>query len=101
MTLSPRIACLQAMLPAQLKPSTNHSVGLKLRRAVQVIADGKAQTVKQQECLDYLIEHPDALIQDIPYTKGLLDQLLYFILCYLLRLFSLLSIILSMSSSAW
>lgn len=75
MTLSPRIACLQAMLPAQLKPSTNHSVGLKLRRAVQVIADGKAQTAKQQECLGYLKEHPDALIQDIPYTKGLLDRL--------------------------
>ncbi|WP_028043858.1 replication restart helicase PriA [Candidatus Stoquefichus massiliensis] len=75
MTLSPRIACLQAMLPAQLKPSTNHSVGMKTKMAVQFLQYGQTKTVKQQECLDFIKNHPNLFVQDIPYTKSLLDRL--------------------------
>lgn len=75
MTLSPRIACLQAMLPSQLKPSTNHSVGIKTKKAIQLLQYGKTKTSKQQECLDFIYKHPDMFVQDIPYTKTLLDRL--------------------------
>ncbi len=76
MTMSPRIACLQAMLPTQLKPSTNHSVGIKMKTVIHVLNDGVPQTKKQQECLQYLKEHPLSQIKDIPYTKGVVDRLL-------------------------
>ncbi|WP_270525888.1 replication restart helicase PriA [Longibaculum muris] len=75
LTLSPRIACLQAMLPSQLKPSTNHSVGLKLQTVACFLQEGKAKTKKQQECLDYLKTHSPTPIKDIPYSKNILDQL--------------------------
>lgn len=75
MTLSPRIACLQAMLPSQLKPSTQHSVGIKTKMAVQLVQYGKTKTAKQQECLDFILDHPNLFVQDIPYTKALLDRL--------------------------
>ncbi|MEG0276118.1 MAG: primosomal protein N' [Coprobacillus sp.] len=76
LTLSPRIACLQAMLPTQLKPSTTHAVGVKMKTIVEVLKDGIAQTSKQQQCLAFLLEHPHLQLKDIPYTKGLLDKLL-------------------------
>ncbi len=75
MTMSPRIACLQAMLPTQLKPSTHHAVGKKMKTVIQVLKDGIPQTKKQQECLQYLKEHPLSQIKDIPYTKGVVDHL--------------------------
>lgn len=75
-TLSPRIACLQAMLPTQLKPSTSHAVGIKMKTIVEVLKLGTPQTAKQQLCLEYLYNHPHLPIKDIPYTKGLLDKLL-------------------------
>lgn len=76
MTLSPRIACLQAMLPTQLKPSTTHSVGIKMKTVIHVLKDGTAKTAKQQECLEYLKVHPMSQVKDIPYTKGVVDHLL-------------------------
>lgn len=76
LTLSPRIACLQAMLPTQLKPSTTNAVGIKMKTIVAVINTGTPQTPKQQECLMYLMKHPKSQLKDIPYTKGVLDKLL-------------------------
>ncbi|MDD8049348.1 MAG: primosomal protein N' [Thomasclavelia sp.] len=75
LTLSPRIACLQAMLPAQLKPSTNKAVGIKHQLAIKVISNNSPKTPKQKEALDYLIEHQDVLLKDVPYSKALLDNL--------------------------
>lgn len=75
LTLSPRIACLSAMLPTQLKPASSHSVGIKYVSVVEVIHQGIPDTKKQKECLDYLNEHPLSLIKDIPYSKSLLDKL--------------------------
>lgn len=76
MTLSPRIACMQAMLPPQLKPSTNNSVGIKYQTIVEVINPNVVvKTSKQQEVLDYLINNPKMRVKDIPYTKGVLDKL--------------------------
>lgn len=76
MTLSPRISCLQAMLPTQLKPASRKGVGIKMKTVIHVIKDGQAKTKKQQECLDYLIQHPLSQIKDIPYTKGVVDHLI-------------------------
>lgn len=75
LTLSPRIACLQAMLPTQLKPSTTNGVGIKMKTIIKVIQDGLPKTSKQQECLTYLKEHPLSRVKDIPYTKGVVDHL--------------------------
>lgn len=75
LTLSPRIACLQAMLPSQLKPSTNKSVGIKYTTVADVLDYGIPSTKKQKECLDFLIKHPLIPLKDIPYSKSLLDKL--------------------------
>lgn len=75
MTLSPRIACLQAMLPTQLKPGTHHSVGIKTQLCVRVHSNVQAKTVKQQECMNYLNEHPMIALKDIPYSRALLKNL--------------------------
>lgn len=76
LTLSPRIACLQAMLPTQLKPSTSHSVGIKYKRIVE-IKDTTIipSTTKQQVAFQYIQEHPKCTVTKIPYTKGVLDKL--------------------------
>lgn len=76
MTLSPRISCLQAMLPTQLKPSTTHSVGIKTKRIIHVMNQGIPTTAKQKECLDFLWEHPNCTIKDVPYTKSVIDNLI-------------------------
>ena len=50
LTLSPQISCLQAMLPPQLKPSSNKAVGIKYQNVIEVIdKDAVLKTVKQQE----------------------------------------------------
>lgn len=75
MTLTPRIACLQAMLPTQLKPSTTKAVGVKTKTIIEMIHYGTPQTAKQKECLEYIKEHPQLTFKDIPYTKGVIDKL--------------------------
>ena len=77
LTLSPRISCLQAMLPPQLKPSTNKSVGIKYQKVIKVInEDATLKTVKQQEAYQYLKTHPDTPLKAFPYSRGLLDKLI-------------------------
>ena len=51
-TLSTRISCLQCMLPPQLKPSTNHSVGIKYQKVFSFVKDIPLKTTKQQEVLN-------------------------------------------------
>lgn len=75
LTLAPRIACLQAMLPTQLKPSTSNSVGIKKRIGVELINDIPAKTPKQNEIVEYIKNNPDTLVSNIPCTKSVLDNL--------------------------
>lgn len=75
LTLSPRISCLQAMLPTQLKPSSNQSTGIKMITIVSVLHNGIPKTAKQKECLDFLIEHSSLALKDIPFSKGVVDKL--------------------------
>lgn len=76
LTLSPRISCLQAMLPPQLKPSTNKSVGIKYHKVIKVIAENVVvKTVKQQEAYQFLKQHPSTPLKDFPFSRGLLDKL--------------------------
>lgn len=75
MTLSPRISCLQAMLPTQLKPASHQAVGMKTQLYVEVIMDQSAKTVKQQECLSFLKKHPDIPLKEVPYSRALLKNL--------------------------
>lgn len=74
LTLSPRISCLQAMLPTQLKPSTHKAVGIKYQKVIKVIGDN-VKTDKQKEALEYLKEH-EILVKDFPYSRGLLNNLI-------------------------
>lgn len=76
LTLSPRISCFQAMLPSQLKPSTNKAVGIRYEKVVCFLHSGIAKTKKQQECLEYLQNHSMQSIKDIPYSKNILDKLI-------------------------
>lgn len=75
MTLAPKIACLQSMLPTQLKPSSSKSVGIKMIKIVQFIQGGNPKTQKQQKCLDYIKQHSPAVLKDIPYSKSVIDHL--------------------------
>ncbi len=75
LTFSSRIACLQAMLPSQLKPATTNSTQIKTLKKVKVIGNHQSKTSKRQECLLYLKEHDDLFVKDIPYSKGILDGL--------------------------
>lgn len=74
-TLTPRVACLQTMLPSQLKPSTNKSTGIKYKTVVHFIKDGKTKTIKQQECLDYIKAHDNYVLKDIPYSRTILNNI--------------------------
>ena len=77
LTLAPQISCLQAMLPAQLKPSSNKSVGIKYQKVIKVINEnGSVKTVKQQEAYQFLKERREILLKDFPYSRGVLDKLI-------------------------
>ena len=74
-TLSTRISCLQCMLPPQLKPSTNHSVGIKYQKVVSFVKDIPLKTIKQQEALNYIKEHDLLPIKDYPFSTALLNNI--------------------------
>ncbi len=75
LTLSPRISCLQCMLPPQLKPSTNHSVGIIYVKCVKYLRDAVLKTEKQQKALQYIKEHDLLPVKDYPFSKTLLDNI--------------------------
>ena len=74
-TLSTRISCLQCMLPPQLKPSTNHSVGIKYQKVVSFVKDIPLKTTKQQEALNYIKEHDLLPIKYYPFSTALLNNI--------------------------
>ncbi|MGN1183021.1 MAG: primosomal protein N', partial [Faecalibacillus sp.] len=75
LTLSPRISCLQCMLPPQLKPSRHHSTGIIYKTYVSFIKMLPVKTKKQEEALQYIMEHDQLPIHDYPYGRCLLDNL--------------------------
>jgi primosomal protein N' (replication factor Y) len=75
LTLSPRISCLQAMLPTQLKPASHKAVGIKYIKTVEFIKNGTPKTSKQQECLNYIQSYNHLSVKDIPYSTAILDNL--------------------------
>lgn len=75
LTISPKIACLQAMLPSSLKPSSSKKTNILTYKGFQIINHKEAKTKKQNECLEYMRNNPDTLIKDLPYSKTLIDQL--------------------------
>lgn len=75
LTLSPRISCLQAMLPPQLKPSTNRSVGIVYQTVVNIKNVAPVKTPKQKEALEYIKNHPGLTVKEYPYSQSLLDNL--------------------------
>lgn len=62
-TISPYMACVQAMLPTVLKPKTN-SAHVKMVRAIRVINEKMAFTPKQQACIDYIKGYDVCLYSD-------------------------------------
>ena len=75
LTLSPRISCFQAMLPPQLKPSSNKSIGIKYQKVIKVLGN-QVKTPKQKEALEYLKNNDEICLKDFPYTRGLLNNLI-------------------------
>ena len=59
-TLSTQISCLQCMLPIQLKPKSQKTVGIKYEKVISFIKEIPLKTPKQQEALNY-IKPPDIL----------------------------------------
>ncbi|MGX8680504.1 MAG: DEAD/DEAH box helicase family protein, partial [bacterium] len=78
LTLSPRIACYQAMLPPTLKPASVRIVKKKTQKAVRIIKEGTPVTKVQKQLYEELQKKGPQLIKDLPYSaspiKGLLQQ---------------------------
>ena len=76
LTLAPQIACLQTMLPSQLKPNSAKGVGVKYVQRITVIdANAKCKTKKQQEALAFLVDNPNCFIKEVPFSKAIIDRL--------------------------
>lgn len=76
LTLAPQIACLQTMLPSQLKPNSAKGVGIKyVQRIIVINPDITCKTNKQQEALAFLVNKPNSLMKEVPFSKALLDKL--------------------------
>lgn len=76
LTLAPRIACLQTMLPPQLKPNSSKGVGIKyVKRARVIDANILCKTKKQQEALSYLVDNPNNFVKELPFSDAILSKL--------------------------
>ena len=74
-TLSPRIACYQMMLPPSLKPKTQKAVGIKTQKVIYIVKEGQAKTDKQQAAYDYIKAHQPVVKKTCPYSSAVLDNL--------------------------
>lgn len=75
LSLATRMACIQAMLPSQLKPKKGKHTGIQYERIVIGNLGFALKTTKQQEAYQYILDHPSSLIKNIPYSKALLDNM--------------------------
>lgn len=75
-SFSSKIACIQAMLPKQLKPATTQGVGKKYQTVLSVTENSPERlTVKQQLAYDLIKQQEKIRLGDFPYSKGVLDRL--------------------------
>mgnify|MGYP000843818230 FL=1 len=74
-TLSTQISCLQCMLPIQLKPKSQKTVGIKYEKVISFIKEMPLKTPKQQEALNYIKEHPLLPVKDCPYSLTVLNNI--------------------------
>ncbi len=76
LSLAPRITCMQAMLPPSLKPATSKQIKTKYQKSI-VIVDGTIipKTQRQQEALEYIKNHPDCFVTEVPFSTAVLDSL--------------------------
>ena len=74
-TLSPRMACLQCMLPPQLKPASQKHTGIKYERYVHFIQDIPLKTAKQQAALEYIKKHDDLPLNNYPFSLTILNNI--------------------------
>ena len=63
-TLSPTIACFQAMLPAKIKPSSNRTK-IVTEKWLEATENTAALTVKQLECYRYALDHMPIRYSDL------------------------------------
>ncbi len=77
LTFAPKIACLQVMLPTQLKPSSSGGVGIRYQRCVQLINENAPVTsIKQKECVAWLKDkNVPMLLNEIPYSISIIKKL--------------------------
>lgn len=77
-TLSPKVSCLSAMLPVQLRPSSQKGVGKKYERYVQAIESVEySLTPKQKECFEYIRQlHQPIKLKDVPFSNAVIKKLI-------------------------
>ncbi len=75
-SFSSRIACIQTMLPKQLKPATSKAVGKKYQLMLSVTGNPPAKlTPKQQEAYALIGRKGKMKLTDFPYSTGIVDRL--------------------------
>ena len=62
------------MLPIQLKPKSQKTVGIKYEKVISFIKEIPLKTPKQQEALNYIKEHPLLPVKDCPYSLVVLIE---------------------------
>ena len=63
------------MLPIQLKPKSQKTVGIKYEKVISFIKEIPLKTPKQQEALNYIKEHPLLPVKDCPYSLVVLNNI--------------------------
>lgn len=75
LTLSSRMACLQCMLPPQLKPDSHQHVRIKYEKYVEFIKDVPLKTEKQKEALQYIQDHDDLPLKEYPFSSSIIQNI--------------------------
>ena len=76
-SFSSKIACIQTMLPKQLKPATTQAVGKKYQLMLTVTANEPGDlTPKQQAAYGLIKQRGKLTLAEFPYSNGVLDRLI-------------------------
>ncbi len=77
LTFSSHIACLNAMLPPQLKPGTNKSVGKKYQTVIKIKEHQDVRlTPKQLEAYEFLQKVHQAPLKECPFSRAVAAKLI-------------------------
>lgn len=76
-SLSPKIACLQTMLPMQLRPNSQKGVGKKYERYVQAVESMEFKmTPKQKACYEFIKNtHQPMKLKAVPFSSSIIKKL--------------------------